>query len=92
VEPEELDAARELGVVGELPLFRPMPPFMAPADEEYDCEDGHLCSFLCLSFVISLMRSSSSWDSPGQKAKGELATCRHSADCGQQNRVKYTPP
>jgi len=31
-----------------------------------------LCSFLCLSFVISLVRVISSWDRPGRGAKGSL--------------------
>jgi len=26
------------------------------------------------------------------EGRGELATCRHRADCGQENGVKCTPP
>jgi len=44
------------------------------------------------SFVISLVRIISSWDRPGRRAKGELATSRHRADSGRENWTKCTPP
>jgi len=33
---------------------------------------------------VSLVRITSFWDRPGRRAKGELATCRHRADSGQE--------
>ena len=42
--------------------------------------------------LISLGASTLSWDRPGRRAKGELATSRHHADYGQENWAKCTPP
>ena len=53
---------------------------------------GTGCAFLCFfPLLISLGASTLCWDKPGQRAKGELATSRHCADCGQENRAKCTP-
>jgi len=41
-----------------------------------------------LSFVIPLVRFASSWDRPGRRAKGALATSRHCADSGQETDCK----
>ena len=76
-----LGAAGRLGAGMELPLFLPTPSFMASADEER----GWSLSLGYFSFVISLVRTLSSWDRPRRRAKG-LATCRHRADCGQEIR------
>jgi len=54
-----------------------------------------LCSTLArVYFVISLVRSISSWDRPGRRAKGHLqrAASAQTADSGQENRAKCTPP
>ena len=42
-----------------------------------------LFSFL-FSFAIPLVRDTLSWDRPGRRGKGELATCCHRADSGQE--------
>jgi len=50
-------------------------------------------AFLLFSpLLISLDAATFSWDRPGRRAKGELATSRHRADCGQENWAKCTPP
>ena len=53
---------------------------------------GGMRSGSAFSFVISLVRIISSWDRPGRRAKGVLATSRHRADSGRENRTKYTLP
>jgi len=41
--------------------------------------------------LISLGASTLSWDRPGRRAKGELVTSRHCADCGREKLGKiYT--
>jgi len=81
-----------VGAGGESPLFLPTPAFMASVGEG-------AVSFV-FSFVISLGRNIPSWDqgplsplillSPfpwlwfWAEGKGELATCRHCADSGQE--------
>jgi len=62
----------------------PRPPSWHPQASIRTPGDGSLCSSLCISFVIFLVRLISSWDRPGRRAKGELATCCHYADCGQE--------
>jgi len=49
-------------------------------------------SFISFPLLSSLGASTLSWDRPGRRAKGELATGRHCADCVQENRAKCTPP
>jgi len=45
---------------------------------------------LCLSLFIPLVRLTSSSDRPGRSANGELATCRHGADCGREKLLKMS--
>jgi len=47
---------------------------------------------LSLSFVVSLVRTFYFLGQAWAEGEGELATCRHRADCGQENRAKCTPP
>ena len=82
-EAEERGAAGELGAGEELPLFLPMPPFMASAEEEWGRVAVSLCLFFC-SFFNLLSLFGQAW----AEGKGELAMCRHRADCGQEKPGK----
>jgi len=62
---------------------------MASAEEEEDVGAAFLCSFFSLSSVLPLVRLLS-WDRPGRRANGELATCRLRADCGRETDSVYT--
>jgi len=53
--------------------------------------DGSQFSFV-LSFVNFLRHICSFLGQVWAEGKGELATSRHRADCGQENRTKCTPP
>jgi len=86
-EAEELGAVGELGAGEELPLFLPTPLHSIGGRGVGD----ERVFPLLLSFVIPGTHRYFSRDRPGRRAKGELATCRHRADCGQENRPKCTP-
>ena len=49
--------------------------------------DGFLCSSLCFSFVISLVRLTSSWDRPGRRAKGSLQHAATARTADRKNRI-----
>ena len=91
VEAEELGAAGELGVGGggRYRCSYPRPPSWHPQTwSRIVGTFSFALSFVSL-FAISLVRATSSWDRPGRRAKGELAMCRHRADCGQENCKMY---
>jgi len=46
-------------------------------------------TFASLSFVLPLVRFTSHWDKPGQRAKVELATSRHCADSREETDCTY---
>jgi len=79
----------DMGDGEELPLFLPPPHSWY---RQARSRGRVTLSFLVLSFVNFLGRSYSFLGQAWAEGKGELATSRHRADCGQENRAKCTPP
>ena len=63
--------AGELGAGGEeRPQFSPRPPSWCPRERSRTWGQLSFVLSFCLSFEISLVRFTSSWDRPGRRAKG----------------------
>ena len=91
-EAEELGAAGQLSVGVELPLFLFTPPLHGTGRRGVGAW-GRCPLFFPLSLICYLLGAlyiflGQAW----AEGKGELATCRHRADCGQEKCVKCTPP
>jgi len=77
------------GAGEELPLFLPTPLHGISGRGVGGGRPFSFVTFLCDSLGTHRYFS---WNRPGRRAKGELATCRYCADCGQEQRAKCMPP
>jgi len=89
-EEERKAEAQGLGAEGE--LGGGAEPLLFPPPHVHGIGRGGMRPGSASSFVISLVRILSSWERPGRRAIGELATSRHRADSGRETRTKCMLP